>query len=604
LLSNGAKGPQRGGLYDRQGRAHIVFDADGTREAYRQRAVANGPDRPGVRRRAAALAAAGYTGRKRGEVVRTRLTLQQAHTHEWLGTFGAAGNGERWPRLERAADAVVQYLRAHGLTPGDAIMRFDGEYGWARTVLLLLVQRGLGYLMRCVDYRLLDLPKVREALAQPPQRFEQTDTGTVREVYEVGWVPWVSEVDATTVTTRLVVTRLPARGDAPPKIGKRIGDWAYELFVTDRPHEALSPTDVLSLYFGRGGFEQTLNEEDQELEPDRWVSGNPDGQEAWQILSQWVWNMRLQLGLVVAPCEPRITLWSDALPTPVAPPTPPVDASAADATATSPCPSSSAPAPSVEHMLGVAPCSPPLDSAAADATATSPSAPSLGDNDPEADDATKPMEAKPLPHRERRGFVLQSDGTVLCPAHKLLHRAEVRGPRVRFRARDADCRSCSQAAQCLGPRASGLRGRRFDWPAAELDGTAPSAHSNATAPPSRAVCFEPAPQATVPPSLLLHFEPPPSPGPQPLYWYDLPATTLRRLLPTNLAQQRIDGLPAPRLPPTPRRILDRDRRAHRRLSWSDRLARNARAPTAPALHLHLHGISGSLADYLGVSEHL
>jgi hypothetical protein len=37
-----------------------------------------------------AVCAPGYTGRKRGEVVRTRTTLLQAHTHQWLGTFGNA----------------------------------------------------------------------------------------------------------------------------------------------------------------------------------------------------------------------------------------------------------------------------------------------------------------------------------------------------------------------------------------------------------------------------------------------------------------------------------------------------------------------------------
>jgi hypothetical protein len=101
LLHHGADAHHLGGLVDRQGKKHIVFDADGTRQAYRQRAIVGASDRPPARRRAAKLAAPGYAGRKRGEVMRSRLTVQQAHTREWLGTFGESGNGQLWPRLER-----------------------------------------------------------------------------------------------------------------------------------------------------------------------------------------------------------------------------------------------------------------------------------------------------------------------------------------------------------------------------------------------------------------------------------------------------------------------------------------------------------------------
>ncbi len=40
-----------------------------------------------------------YTGRKRGEVVRTRTTVLQAHTHQWLASFGNPG-GSVAKRLE------------------------------------------------------------------------------------------------------------------------------------------------------------------------------------------------------------------------------------------------------------------------------------------------------------------------------------------------------------------------------------------------------------------------------------------------------------------------------------------------------------------------
>lgn len=85
---------QPGGLWDRQGMRYLVFDVDGTRQAARQRALPATPELPVAHRRLDEVCASGYLGRKRGEVVRTRTTILQAHTHQWLGTFsGATGAG-------------------------------------------------------------------------------------------------------------------------------------------------------------------------------------------------------------------------------------------------------------------------------------------------------------------------------------------------------------------------------------------------------------------------------------------------------------------------------------------------------------------------------
>lgn len=84
---------QATGLWDRQGNRWLVFDVDGTREAARQRALPQMPDRPASQRRLRPLCAPGYTGRKRGEVVHTRTTVLQMHTHQWVASFGNPGNG-------------------------------------------------------------------------------------------------------------------------------------------------------------------------------------------------------------------------------------------------------------------------------------------------------------------------------------------------------------------------------------------------------------------------------------------------------------------------------------------------------------------------------
>jgi len=75
-----------GGLWDRRDQQYVVVDVDGTRQAARQRALPHLPTLPEPHRRLSEVAVPGYTGRKRGEVVRTRTTILQAHTHQWLGT--------------------------------------------------------------------------------------------------------------------------------------------------------------------------------------------------------------------------------------------------------------------------------------------------------------------------------------------------------------------------------------------------------------------------------------------------------------------------------------------------------------------------------------
>jgi len=57
-----------------------------------------------------------------------------------------------------------------------------------------------------------------------------------------------------------------------------------------------------------------LADEDLEQDPDRWCSHEAIGQEAWQIISQWVWNLRLELGHQLAPDPVRTTEFAPALP--------------------------------------------------------------------------------------------------------------------------------------------------------------------------------------------------------------------------------------------------------------------------------------------------
>ena len=86
-------------------------------------------DRPAPQRRLRPLCAPGYTGRKRGEVVRTRTTILQAHTHQWLGSFGNEGLGQYREELRRAVAVIQRYAKAHAQPVERVLLRLDGQYG-------------------------------------------------------------------------------------------------------------------------------------------------------------------------------------------------------------------------------------------------------------------------------------------------------------------------------------------------------------------------------------------------------------------------------------------------------------------------------------------
>src|SRR5438270_11094886 len=144
---------QTGGLVDRAGNTWVVFDIDGTREAARQRALPQTEDLPAPFRRLDDVCAPGYTGRKRGQVVRTRTVISQAHTCQWLGTFGNRGNGLYRTELPQALSAIGRYLASHHLSQEQALLRFDGQYGTGAVIADLA---GFLFVIRGKDYTVLD----------------------------------------------------------------------------------------------------------------------------------------------------------------------------------------------------------------------------------------------------------------------------------------------------------------------------------------------------------------------------------------------------------------------------------------------------------------
>jgi hypothetical protein len=130
--------PSLGGLFDRTGRQWLVVDVDGTRQAARQRALPQTDALPVPHRRFDQVCAPGYQGRKRGEVVRTRTVLLQAHTHQFLGTFGGPGNGDYRGELRLAIQTINSYATQLGFPTTSILVRLDGMYGDAAPLLDVL----------------------------------------------------------------------------------------------------------------------------------------------------------------------------------------------------------------------------------------------------------------------------------------------------------------------------------------------------------------------------------------------------------------------------------------------------------------------------------
>src|SRR6266566_5764154 len=171
-----------GQLVDRTGVARVVFDIDGTRQAARQRALPQTEELPAPQRRLTQVCAPGYRGRKRGEVVRTRTVVSQAHSYHWLGSFGNRGNGRYREELRRGLTAIKGYLEAYHLSPESALLRLDGQYGTGAVITDLA---GFPFVMRGKDYSVLDRPEVQSRLHLPAdQQFSRAESGLVRQLYD------------------------------------------------------------------------------------------------------------------------------------------------------------------------------------------------------------------------------------------------------------------------------------------------------------------------------------------------------------------------------------------------------------------------------------
>jgi hypothetical protein len=492
-----------GSLLDRTGVARVVFDIDGTRQAARQRAEPVTEELPPPQRRLTQVCAPGYTGRKRGEIVRTRTVVSQAHSYHWLGSFGNRGNGLYRKELRRGLSAIRRYLEAEHLSPTSALLRLDGQYGTGAVITDLA---DFPFVMRGKDYTVLDRESVQSRLHLPAdQQFSRSESDLVRQLYDCPDVP----VGPEGVRCRVVVATHPATSKKSRIGHTRKARCLRTLFHSSpargvhrlrcggplrglvAPLNRCLPMKTRSKILTAGVRMPRLDKK-----PGR-LSHNGSG------------TRLLELGHTLEPTPLRTTEFAPAL-----------------------------------------------------TEATAEQAPVQG--------YEKPAVALPWKAERFSGqdFALQPDGTLACPAGKTLRPTEQRQEtdgslRVLYSARIRDCRGCPKRAQC-------------QW------------NGEATSKPRRI-------------SILLH---PLRGGPAPLLWRDWSRREQRQACMQLVRHQRIEVSPPPATVASPRKaeeVLSRAQRAHTRLSWQERLARNALAPTAGPIMIKLFGIPESFAASLGLA---
>jgi hypothetical protein len=425
-----------------------------------------------------------------------------------LGSFGNKGNGRYREELRKGLAAMSRYLASHHFPQERTLLRLDGQYGTG-TVLVDLA--GFAFVTRGKEYSVLDHPLVQARLHLPPDQFQQRpESQIVRSLYDCPEVPVGSEG----LLCRVVVATHPASKKKSP-VGVTRSGVVYELFFTNLPQQGFTASNVVELYLHRGAFEPPLSDEDQEIDPDRWCSHSAWGQERWQVVAQWTWNLRLELGHHLHPDPIRTTEFASAI---------------LSASSTPPLP------PYVPLPSGYA-------------------SPQIG--------------LRRIAGRfSGQDFTLQPDGTLSCPAHQKLlpheHRREADGSlRVVYGASIRSCRPCPLRAQCQWQGSNTLKPRQV--------------------------------------SVLLH---PLAIGTAPLLWRDWSRREHRRRCQQLLRHQRIEvslSKPSAALAHMTDVLLSRAQRAHSRLSWEERLARNERSETAGQVTIKLFGIPAGFATSLGLA---
>ncbi|MBC8424506.1 hypothetical protein H8E07_10315 [bacterium] len=293
--------------WDAQGQPWHVFDVDPTVTTLRQRALPRDEDLPEARRRSQDSGTPGYSGRKRGDIVLKRVTVQHAGAGAWLHAHLSPGNGEAHTDLQLCLEPIGKTCDRLGVQRGRTLVRMDGEFGNV-PVLTACREHGLPLLTRlnrASAYKDPELMAILRGATWDP--VPDSRSGPRRFAADLGEVtlpagsrtrrPDGSRYEP--VRVRLVASAY--RDAGRPNRGRALGGWRLELFLADLPSSSWPAPDCVATYFARSSEENRFAQEDRELGLDRIVSYHLPGQELASVIGLATWNLRVVRGFQAEP---------------------------------------------------------------------------------------------------------------------------------------------------------------------------------------------------------------------------------------------------------------------------------------------------------------
>jgi len=276
---------------DCTGHGWHVFSFDHTSTVLRLRALPEGPDLPHPNRHTDGFAKAGYPGRKRGQVMVSRGTLQHRGTRLWHGLTLGPGNGDFGTDLSHAANCIEQWAERAEVDIENCIVVVDGAHrGWPQVDVL--GPMSLSYVTRLAHYGPLEDPgQLSTLLAAPWTRVRDSLSGPKRWAREMGTI----EREGRTV--RLVITRFQPANGKKHGAGKLIDGWQCEVFATDLQADQWPAAEVVTLYYARCGEENDFAREDAALDLDHVAHFELPGQRLFNLVGLWLWNLRILRGM-------------------------------------------------------------------------------------------------------------------------------------------------------------------------------------------------------------------------------------------------------------------------------------------------------------------
>jgi len=291
------------GFIDGNGCRWDIFDFDPAALAIRRRGLPiYQPEEGPAGDRRTAEAKAGHCGRHRGEVQIVRMLLRHAGTGLWMNCEVHGGNGDIRGAFQRAVATVSAVCRDNEIAHERAIVRCDGAHGHV-PYITACKEAGVQIVTRLSHYGLLQRQDILDHLETATwYDVEDSASGPRRQATDLGEVMLMPDEQTRkadqspyeSIKARVIVMRGQVKKDRGA--GIRVdGEW-YELLGTTLPAEHWPAEDVATLYYGRAGMENGINQAHDLCNLDRVFCHELAGQEFVTIVGLLQYNLQITLG--------------------------------------------------------------------------------------------------------------------------------------------------------------------------------------------------------------------------------------------------------------------------------------------------------------------